>query len=133
MKKYVVVTIYKDSLVQFLYNSYFVFIQTRQKVLSSAFVRAMKDPFPPARGAGVLSMMSAQKYFSLRDTAFKVLPTLCTLTVDPDKGVRDQTFKAIKAFLDRQERVSENPEMAAEIGKIRSGREREGGGAGEVT
>ncbi|KAJ8045185.1 N-terminal kinase-like protein [Holothuria leucospilota] len=88
---------------------------TRQKVLSSAFVRAMKDPFPPARGAGVLSMMSAQKYFSLRDTAFKVLPTLCTLTVDPDKGVRDQTFRAIRAFLDRQERVSENPEMAAEI------------------
>ncbi|PIK47677.1 putative N-terminal kinase-like protein [Apostichopus japonicus] len=88
---------------------------TRQKVLSSAFVRAMKDPFPPARGAGVLSMMSTLKYFSLRDTAFKVLPTLCTLTVDPDKGVRDQTFKAIQTFLVRQQNVSDNPELAAEI------------------
>ncbi|PIK61493.1 putative N-terminal kinase-like protein [Apostichopus japonicus] len=101
--------------------------QTRQKVLSSAFVRAMKDPFPPARGAGVLSMMSTLKYFSLRDTAFKVLPTLCTLTVDPDKGVRDQTFKAIQTFLVRQQNVSDNPELAAEIDHDMRKNERERG------
>ncbi|XP_033630889.1 N-terminal kinase-like protein [Asterias rubens] len=88
---------------------------TRQKVLSSAFVRAMKDPFPPARTAGVMSMLATQNYYSLRDTAFKVLPTLCTLTVDPDKGVRDQTFKAIGVFLQRLQTVSDHPETAAEI------------------
>ncbi|XP_022105300.1 N-terminal kinase-like protein [Acanthaster planci] len=88
---------------------------TRQKVLSSAFVRAMKDPFPPARTAGIMSMLATQNYYSIRDTAFKVLPVLCTLTVDPDKGVRDQTFKAIGIFLQRLQTVSDNPEKAAEI------------------
>ncbi|XP_038072147.1 N-terminal kinase-like protein [Patiria miniata] len=88
---------------------------TRQKVLSSAFVRAMKDPFPPARTAGIMSMLATKNYYSIRDTAFKVLPVLCTLTVDPDKGVRDQTFKAIGVFLQRLQTVSDNPEKAAEM------------------
>lgn len=30
----------------------FLHPQIRQKVLISAFIRAMKDPFPPARTAG---------------------------------------------------------------------------------
>ena len=63
-------------------------------------------------------MLATQNYYSLRDTAFKVLPTLCTLTVDPDKGVRDQTFKAIGVFLQRLQTVSDHPETAAEIGKL---------------
>ncbi|XP_054759531.2 N-terminal kinase-like protein [Lytechinus pictus] len=88
---------------------------TRQKVLSSAFVRAMKDPFPPARTAGVLSMLATQSYYSLKDCALRVLPTLCTLTVDPDQGVRQNAFKAIKIFLDKLEKVSENPELLEEM------------------
>ncbi|XP_072166845.1 N-terminal kinase-like protein [Diadema setosum] len=88
---------------------------TRQKVLSSAFVRAMKDPFPPARTAGILSMIATQNYFSLNDCALRVLPTLCTLTVDPDQGVRQNTFRAIKIFLDKLQKVSDNPELQEEM------------------
>ena len=77
----------------------------------------MKDPFPPARTAGVMAMLATQKFYTLKDCANRVLPTLCTLTVDPDKGVRDCTFRAIRAFLDKLHKVSENPELAAEIGR----------------
>lgn len=31
--------------------------QIRQKVLISAFIRAMRDPFPPARSAGKLKLL----------------------------------------------------------------------------
>ncbi|XP_078672042.1 N-terminal kinase-like protein isoform X1 [Branchiostoma floridae x Branchiostoma belcheri] len=89
--------------------------QIRQKVLGSAFTRAMKDPFPPARMAGVMAMAANQKYFPLKDAATKALPTLCLLTVDPEKGVRDQAFKAIRCFVDSLEKVSEDPEMLAKL------------------
>ncbi|XP_006818698.1 N-terminal kinase-like protein [Saccoglossus kowalevskii] len=89
--------------------------QMRQKVLASAFQRALKDPFPPARSAGVLAMISTQKYYALKDIAYKVLPTLCSVTVDPDEGVRDQAFKAIDIFLKKLAEVSKHPEKAIEM------------------
>lgn len=64
--------------------------QTRQRVLISAFCRATKDPFPASRAAGVLGFAATHHYFSMVESANRILPTLCTLTVDPDKNVRDQ-------------------------------------------
>ena len=48
----------------------------------------------------------------------RLLPTLCSLTIDPDKGVRDQAFKAIRCYLAKLEKVSENPDEAAEMGEF---------------
>lgn len=81
----------------------------------------MKDPFPPARTAGVLSMLATQSYYSLKDCALRVLPTLCTLTVDPDQGVRQNAFKAIKIFVEKLEKVSQDPELLEEMGKNSNG------------
>lgn len=64
----------------------------RQKVLSSAYLRAVKDPFPPARQAGILAMSATHNYFTLADIAYRLLPALALLTIDPDKGVRDQVW-----------------------------------------
>uniref|UniRef100_A0A8C7TQI8 N-terminal kinase-like protein n=1 Tax=Oncorhynchus mykiss TaxID=8022 RepID=A0A8C7TQI8_ONCMY len=89
---------------------------TRQRVLISAFSRATKDPFPASRAAGVLGFAATHNYYSVTESAARVLPTLCTLTVDPDKNVRDQAFKAIKNFLTKLETVSEDPTKLAEIG-----------------
>lgn len=41
-------------------------LQVRQRVLVSAFIRAMRDPFPPARVAGVLALAATQQYFLLK-------------------------------------------------------------------
>lgn len=64
--------------------------QMRQRVLTSAFSRATKDPFPASRAAGVLGFAATHHYYSVSECAMRVLPTLCPLTVDPDKNVRDQ-------------------------------------------
>ena len=71
----------------------------RQRVLSSAYMRAMKDPFPPARQAGILAMAATHNYFTLAESAQKLLPALCFLTTDPDKGVRDQASCQLSSFV----------------------------------
>ncbi|KAL5463579.1 hypothetical protein EMCRGX_G032488 [Ephydatia muelleri] len=91
---------------------------TQQKVLASAFLRSLKDPFPPARCAGIRAMADTHSYYLTSDVAMRLLPALCTMTVDGDKTVRDQTFKAIKLFLDKLEKLSENPEAAAQQEQI---------------
>lgn len=68
----------------------YLFSQTRQRVLISAFSRATKDPFPASRSAGVLGFAATHNYYSVTEIAARILPTLCALTVDPDKSVRDQ-------------------------------------------
>uniref|UniRef100_A0A915D2F9 Uncharacterized protein n=1 Tax=Ditylenchus dipsaci TaxID=166011 RepID=A0A915D2F9_9BILA len=87
----------------------------RQRILISAFTRALKDPFPPARMAGVLALSATQQYYSLFEVASKILPALASLTIDPEKQVRDQGFKAIKGFLEKLEKASESPESIPEL------------------
>ncbi|CAN7999790.1 unnamed protein product [Ixodes hexagonus] len=89
--------------------------QVRQKVLIMAFARAMRDPFHPSRMAAILALSATQGYFTLRDCASKVLPALCALTMDPEKTVRDHAFKAIKGFLGKLEKVSEDPSLAEQM------------------
>uniref|UniRef100_A0A671WYY2 N-terminal kinase-like protein n=1 Tax=Sparus aurata TaxID=8175 RepID=A0A671WYY2_SPAAU len=90
---------------------------TRQRVLISAFSRATKDPFPASRSAGVLGFAATHNYYSITEIAARILPTLCAITVDPDKSVRDQAFKAIKSFLSKLETVSEDPTKLADVEK----------------
>ncbi|RUS84598.1 hypothetical protein EGW08_007625 [Elysia chlorotica] len=89
----------------------------RQKILCSAFMRALKDPFPPARQAGILGIAATQNFYSLTEVANRLLPALCCSTRDPDKGVRDQAFKSIKGFVSKLEKVSENPDLEEEFEK----------------
>lgn len=85
--------------------------QIRQKVLISAFVRAMRDTFPPARNAGILALAATQQYYLLSDVSTRILPALCHLTMDPEKSVRDSVFRTIKGFLGKLEKVSEDPTL----------------------
>ncbi|KAF7266767.1 N-terminal kinase-like protein yata [Rhynchophorus ferrugineus] len=85
--------------------------QIRQKVLISAFIRAMRDPFPPARNAGVLALAATQQYYLLAEVSQRILPALCHLTLDPEKSVRDSVFRTIKGFLGKLEKVSEDPSL----------------------
>ncbi|KAK9703189.1 Protein kinase domain [Popillia japonica] len=85
--------------------------QIRQKVLISAFVRAMRDQFPPARNAGVLALAATQQYYLLTEVSTRILPALCPLTTDTEKFVRDSAFRTIKGFLGKLEKVSEDPSL----------------------
>ncbi|XP_069500836.1 N-terminal kinase-like protein isoform X2 [Ambystoma mexicanum] len=90
---------------------------TRQRILISAFSRATKDPFAPSRAAGVLGFAATHNFYSMTDCAFKILPVLCAAAVDPEKTVRDQTFKAIRSFLAKLETVSEDPTQLPDLEK----------------
>ncbi|NP_001412124.1 N-terminal kinase-like protein isoform 20 [Homo sapiens] len=90
---------------------------TRHRVLTSAFSRATRDPFAPSRVAGVLGFAATHNLYSMNDCAQKILPVLCGLTVDPEKSVRDQAFKAIRSFLSKLESVSEDPTQLEEVEK----------------
>uniref|UniRef100_A0A182YH42 N-terminal kinase-like protein n=1 Tax=Anopheles stephensi TaxID=30069 RepID=A0A182YH42_ANOST len=85
--------------------------QVRQRVLVSAFIRAMRDPFPPSRVAGILALAATQQYFLLNEVAIRILPALCPLTMDPEKSVRDPAFKTLRGFLGKLEKVSEDPSL----------------------
>lgn len=84
----------------------------------TAFLRALKDPFPPARIAAIEAMTATQAFFSVGDLSGRILPALCTVTVDKEKVVRDQVFTTIRLLLARLEKVSEDPLVAAEEEKI---------------
>ncbi|CAL4180921.1 unnamed protein product, partial [Meganyctiphanes norvegica] len=89
--------------------------ETRQKCLVSAFTRAMRDPFPPSRTAGVMALAATQQYYPLSDVALKVFPILSHLTLDPEKSVRDHVFKVMKGFLSKLEKVSEDPSIREQM------------------
>lgn len=93
------------------------FFKLRQRILLSAFPKAMRDPYPLARLSGIVALANTDRFYTLRDIASKVLPSLCMLSIDPEKDVRDEAFKTIKLYTGKLEKVSENPELAMEMEK----------------
>ena len=72
-------------------TSVFLFpIQTQQRVLASAFLRSLKDPFPPSRTAGLNGLAVTSSCYTPQDVANKILPGLSPTLVDPEKTVRDK-------------------------------------------
>lgn len=91
--------------------------QLRQRILLSAFPKAMRDPFPLSRLSGIIALANTDRFYTLKDIATKVLPSICCLTVDPEKDVRDEAFKTLKQFVKKLEKVSEQPDLALEMEK----------------
>ncbi|CAI5453287.1 unnamed protein product [Caenorhabditis angaria] len=87
----------------------------RQGILISAFTRALKDPFAPSRMASILALSATQQFYPLMEVANRIVPSLIPLTCDPEKQVRDQAFKAIRGFLEKLEKASENPACIPEL------------------
>lgn len=52
------------------------------------------------------------------EVANRVLPSLCSLTVDPEKSVRDPAFKTIRGFLGKLEKVSDDPSLRETMGNV---------------
>ena len=70
-------------------------MQTQQRVLASAFLRSLKDPFPPSRTAGLNGLAVTSSYYTPQDVANKILPGLSPTLVDPEKTVRDKACGTI--------------------------------------
>jgi SCY1-like protein 1 len=87
---------------------------TRQKVLIPAFTRALRDSFGPARLAGISAIMNTKNFYNPPDVANRLLPPLCSLTLDLNKDIRTKTFQAIDLFLTRLKELSESPEASTD-------------------
>ncbi|KAK7269069.1 hypothetical protein RIF29_21785 [Crotalaria pallida] len=73
---------------------------TRKRVLINAFtVRALRDTFPPARGAGIMALCATSSYYDITEVATRILPNVVVLTIDPDSDVRSKAFQAVDQFL----------------------------------
>ncbi|KAL6992620.1 hypothetical protein U1Q18_010732 [Sarracenia purpurea var. burkii] len=73
---------------------------TRKRVLINAFtVRALRDTFSPARGAGVMALCATSSYYDVTEIATRILPNIVVLTIDPDSDVRSKAFLAVDQFL----------------------------------
>ncbi|KAK6228780.1 hypothetical protein SCA6_001120 [Theobroma cacao] len=73
---------------------------TRKRVLINAFtVRALRDTFAPARGAGVMALCATSSYYDITEIATRILPNVVILTIDPDSDVRSKSFQAVDQFL----------------------------------
>ena len=59
--------------------------QTRTKVLTAAFARALRDPFVHARNASLMALGATVDLFSDDDCATKILPGICPMLVDKEK------------------------------------------------
>lgn len=74
---------------------------SRAKVLSAAFSRALRDPFVHARNAALLALAATADIFSEDDCATKMLPAICPSLVDKEKMIRDQANKTLNIYLER--------------------------------
>ncbi|XP_043816888.1 N-terminal kinase-like protein isoform X2 [Manihot esculenta] len=73
---------------------------TRKRVLINAFtVRALRDTFSPARGAGIMALCATSSYYDINEIATRILPNVVVLTIDADSDVRSKAFKAVDQFL----------------------------------
>ncbi|KAL9232799.1 hypothetical protein vseg_007865 [Gypsophila vaccaria] len=73
---------------------------TRKRVLINAFtVRALRDTFPPARGAGLMALCATSSSYDVNEIATRILPNVVVLTIDPDSEVRSKAFQAVDQFL----------------------------------
>ncbi len=79
---------------------------SRAKVLTAAFSRALRDPFLHARNAALLALAATSDIFSEEDCATKMLPTLCPALVDKEKLIRDQANKTLNIYLERVRKYS---------------------------
>jgi len=72
---------------------------TREKLLLAAFVRAMKDPFPPCRLAGLQSTLKSKDFFDPHGVSSKILPVITPQLLDSAAEVRRAAFHAVEDLL----------------------------------
>ena len=65
-----------------------------------------------------MAFAATQHYYPLSQISHSILPSLCPLTVDPEREVRDQVFKVIKGFMGKLEKVSEDPTLKETMGNV---------------
>ncbi|KAF8256604.1 ARM repeat-containing protein [Lactarius quietus] len=86
---------------------------TRRKVLGAACAKALKDDFPPARVAALMTCMACANIFEIEELAGKVVGLAAGALVDREKTVRDQAFRAVAMLVQiLEDHAAKMPETA---------------------
>lgn len=88
---------------------------TCKKVLLNAFTRALKDPFPPARAAGLKAVLATAKFHGPEDAAMRVIPMVGPLCIDPIHEVRISALQCMEHFLGELQTFSKELEKRAAV------------------
>ncbi|EME31758.1 uncharacterized protein Gasu_11330 [Galdieria sulphuraria] len=80
---------------------------TKKKVLIPAFTRSLKDPFPPARVAGLVSLIKTAQNYQPADMATRILPAVVPCLVDDDNETRTQAFECLEFFVEKIRQLHE--------------------------
>ena len=72
---------------------------TCKRVLLNAFTRALKDNFPPAKGAGLRAIIATAQYHTVEDAALRILPAATPLCIDPVSDVRSSAIQCVECFM----------------------------------
>lgn len=72
----------------------------RIRTIVPAFLKALKDPFPHARLAGIRATGSCKSYFDAPLITTKILPTVCQLLLDPFGPVREAALECVQKLLE---------------------------------
>ena len=83
----------------------FLAVDMRKSVLLQAFTRALRDPFAPARSAGLLSLSATIDMYSPADVAARLLPAIAPLLLDQDTGVRQAAHQCASNVVERLRNV----------------------------
>ncbi|KAF8421947.1 armadillo-type protein [Tirmania nivea] len=81
---------------------------TRQKVLTAACTRSLRDPFVHARNAALLALSATADVYDENNCAQKILPALCLSLIDKEKIIRVQAQKTLDVFLQRVKTLTES-------------------------
>ena len=84
----------------------------RDKVLVSAFSRALHDNFPPARVAGLSAFVATLEFHLPAVCATRILPSVAPFAVDGSKDVREACLRCLAALLGKLQKFS------AEMGEL---------------
>jgi SCY1-like protein 1 len=74
---------------------------TQEKVLIPAFSKCLRDPFPPARVAGLSAFVATMELQRPADVARKVLPIATPALADDVREVREAALKLLEASVAR--------------------------------
>ena len=59
-------------------------------MLSSAFLRGIRDPFVPAKMAALGGLCATSSLYTPSDMATKIIPAVSVVLIDPNKDVRER-------------------------------------------
>eukprot|EP01090_Pellita_catalonica_P019249 TRINITY_DN6463_c0_g1_i1.p1 TRINITY_DN6463_c0_g1~~TRINITY_DN6463_c0_g1_i1.p1 ORF type:complete len:439 (-),score=91.99 TRINITY_DN6463_c0_g1_i1:77-1360(-) len=88
---------------------------TRKRVLVAAFRRSLKDPFPPARVAALMSFSATHQFYEPEIVARHIIPEVSPLLVDSNKDVSTAAIKAMKIFVNKLDTYIRTGETMAAI------------------